>query len=103
MKQCILQKAINFHRKLAAILAVCLLCSEELSLKNQIEVSSLSKPIDWLVKIVLSKNFLLGKTTATRRVYIQIDNLNDATIYLEREQSHSLTGTVLCFLVDAIQ
>ena len=62
----------------------------------------MSKPIDWLVKIVLSKNFLLGKTTATRRVYIQIDNLNDATIYLEMEQSNSLSGTVLCFLVDAI-
>jgi hypothetical protein len=43
------------------------------------------------------------KTTATRSVYIQIDNLNDATIYLEMEQSNSLTGTVLCLLVDAIQ
>jgi hypothetical protein len=63
----------------------------------------LSKPIDWLVKIVLSNNFLLGKTTATRSVYIHIDNLNDATINLEMEQSNSLTGTVLCVLVDAIQ
>jgi hypothetical protein len=63
----------------------------------------LSKPIDWLVKIVLSKNFLLGKTTATRSVYIQIDNLNDATIYLEIEQSNSLTGTISCLWVDAIQ
>jgi hypothetical protein len=63
----------------------------------------LSKPIDWLVKIVLSKNFLLGKTTVTRSVYIEIDNLNDATIYLEMEQSNSFTGTVLCLLVDAIQ
>ena len=43
------------------------------------------------------------KTTATRSVYIQIDNLNDGTIYLEMEQSNSLTGTVLCLLVDAIQ
>jgi hypothetical protein len=59
--------------------------------------------MDWLVKIVLSKNFLLGKTTATRSVYIQIDNLKDATIYLEMEKSNSLTGTVLCLLVDAIQ
>ena len=63
----------------------------------------MSKPIDWLVKIVLSKNFLLGKTTATRSVYIEIDNLKDATIYLEMEQSNSFTGTVLCLLVDAIQ
>jgi hypothetical protein len=63
----------------------------------------LSKPIDWLVKIVLSKNFLLGKITATRSVYIHIDNLNDATINLEMEQSNSLTGTVFCLLVDAIQ
>ncbi len=63
----------------------------------------MSKPINWLVKIVLSKNFLLGKTTATRSVYIQIDNLKDATINLEMEQSNSLTGTVLCVLVDAIQ
>ena len=63
----------------------------------------MSKPIDWLVKIVLSNNFLLGKTTATRSVYIHIDNLNDATINLEMEQSNSLTGTVLCVLVDAIQ
>ena len=63
----------------------------------------MSKPIDWLVKIVLSNNFLLGKTTATRSVYIHIDNLNDATINLEMEQSNSLTGTVLCLLVDAIQ
>jgi hypothetical protein len=59
--------------------------------------------MDWLVKIVLSKNCLLGKTTANRSVYIQIDNLNDATIYLEMEQSNSMTGTVLCLLVDAIQ
>jgi len=34
MKQCILQKAINFHKNLPAILAVCMLCSEELSLEN---------------------------------------------------------------------
>ena len=61
----------------------------------------MSKPIDWLVKIVLSKNFLLGKTTATRSVYIQIDNVNDATINLELEQSNSWTGTVLSLLVDA--
>ena len=59
--------------------------------------------MDWLVKIVLSKNCLLGKTTATRSVYIQIDNLKDATIYLEIEQSNSLTGTVVCLLVGAIQ
>jgi hypothetical protein len=43
------------------------------------------------------------KTTATRSVYIEINNLNDATINLEMEQSNSLTGTVLCVLVDAIQ
>ena len=61
----------------------------------------MSKPIDWLVKIVLSKNFLLGKTTATRSVYIQIDSVNDATINLELEQSNSWTGTVLSLLVDA--
>ncbi len=63
----------------------------------------MSQPIDWLVKIVLSNNFLLGKTTATRSVYIHRNNLNDATINLEMEQSNSLTGTVLCVLVDAIQ
>jgi hypothetical protein len=63
----------------------------------------LSKPIDWLVKIVLSNNFLLGKTTATRSVYIHRNNLNDATINLEMEQSNSLAGTVLCVVVDAIQ
>jgi hypothetical protein len=63
----------------------------------------LSKPIDWLVKIVLSNNFLLDKTTATRSVYIHIDNLKDATIYLEIEPIDSMAGTVLGLLVDAIQ
>jgi hypothetical protein len=54
--------------------------------------------MDWLVKIVLSKNCLLGKTIATRSLYIQIiDNLNDATINLEMDLSNTLTGTVLCF------
>jgi|GEM_PF-3114087 hypothetical protein len=43
------------------------------------------------------------KTTATRSVYIQIDDLIRATIYLEMEQSNSLTGNVLSLLVDAIQ
>ena len=56
----------------------------------------MTKPIDWLVKIVLSNKFLLGKTTATRSVQIQIiDQLNDATISLEMDLSNTLTDPVL--------
>jgi len=63
----------------------------------------MSKPIDWLVRIVLSKKCLLGKTTGTRSVYLQVHNLIGATIYLEIDSTKSLDCTILCLLVGTLQ